>query len=93
MIIALYKESECCAKTEKGTTRFFKIMSGVRQECVLSPMLFIIIMDYTLRFTSGYRVKVSNKQLLDLVFTGDVVLLDESKERLQQLLCTITENA
>ena len=93
MIIALYEESECCVKTENGTTRFFKIMSGVRQGCVLSPMLFIIIMDYALRFTSGYGVKVSNKQLFDLDFADDVVLLEESKERLQQLLDTITENA
>ena len=93
MIIALYEESECCVKTENGTTRFFKIMSGLRQGCVLSPMLFIIIMDYALRFASGYGVKVNNKQLFDLDFADDVVLLEESKERLQQLLDTITENA
>ena len=41
----------------------------------------------------GYGVKVSNKQLFDLDFADDVVLLEESKERLQQLLDTITENA
>ena len=79
--------------TENGTTRFFKIMSGVRQGYVLFPMLFIITMDYALRFTSGYGIKVSNKQLFDLDFVDDVVLLEESKERLQQLLDTITENA
>ena len=47
----------------------------------------------TLRFASAYGVKVSNKQLFDLGFADDVVLLRESKERLQQLLDTITENA
>ena len=93
MIIALYEELEFCVKTENGTTRFFKIMSGVRQGCVLSPMLFIVIMDNALRFASGYGVKVSNKQLFDLDFADDFVLLEESKERLQQLLDTITENA
>ena len=56
-------------------------------------MLFIIIMDYALRFAAGYGVKVSNKQLFDLDFGDDVVLLEESKERLQQLLDTIIENA
>ena len=93
MIIALYKESECCVKTENGTTRFFNIMSGFHQGRVLFPMLFIIIMDYALRLASGYGVKISNKQLFDLDLADDVVLLEESKERLQQLLDTITENA
>ncbi|XP_065573351.1 uncharacterized protein LOC136035457 [Artemia franciscana] len=79
-------------KTENGTTIFFKIIPGVRQGCVLSLMLFIIIMDYALRFASGYRVKVGNKQLFDLDFADDVVLLEESKERLLQLFDTITEN-
>ena len=93
MIIVLYEESEYCIKTKNGTTRFFKIMSGFRQGCVLSPMLLIIIIDYTLRFASGYGVKVSNKPLFDMHFADDFVLLEESKERLQQLLDTITENA
>ncbi|KAK2717144.1 hypothetical protein QYM36_007324 [Artemia franciscana] len=56
-------------------------------------MLFIIIVDYALGFASGYGVKVSNKQLFDLKFTDDIVLLEESKERLQQLLDIVTENA
>jgi ATP-dependent Clp protease protease subunit len=49
MIISLCEETECCVKTENGTNRFFKIMSGVRQGCVISPFLFVIIMDYILR--------------------------------------------
>jgi len=49
-------------------------------------ILFIIIMDYALRFGSGYGVKVNNKQLFDLDLADDVVLLENSKERLQQLV-------
>ena len=56
-------------------------------------MLNIIVLDYALRFAMGYGVKVTNKKLFDLDFTDDVVLLEESKERLQQLLETITEYA
>ena len=50
---------------------------------------FYIYIDYALRFESGYGVKVSNKQLFDLDLADDVFLLEESKERLQQLLDTI----
>ena len=92
-MIVFCEESGCWIKTKNTTTRFFKITSGFRQGCVLSPMLFIIIMDYAMRFALGYRVKVSNKQLFNLDSVDNVVLLKESKERLQQLLDTITENA
>ena len=54
--MTLYKESECCVRTEYGETRFFKILSGVEQGCVLSPFLFVLEMDYVLRQVSGFGV-------------------------------------
>ena len=58
MIMAIYEDSECCVRTENGDIRFFKIMSGVKQGCVLSPFLFVIVMDYILRQSSGCGVKI-----------------------------------
>ena len=68
-------------------------MSGVRQGCIISLFLFVIVMDYILRRNSGYGVNVSSKQLYDLDFADDVVLLEDSKQRLQQLFDAITQNA
>ena len=93
MIMALYEDSECCVRTENGDTRFFKIMSGVKQGCVLSPFLFVIVMDYILRQSSGCGVKISSRQISDLDFADDVVLLEEAKQRLQLLLDAIDEKA
>ena len=93
MIIALYEDSECCVRTENGDTRFFKIMSGVKQGCVLSPFLFVIVMDYILRQSSGIGVKISSRLISDLDFADDVVLLEEAKLRLQLLLDAIDEKA
>ena len=31
LIITVYKETECCVRTENGVTRYFKIMTGVKQ--------------------------------------------------------------
>ena len=75
MIMALYEDSECCVRTENGDTRFFKIMSGVKQGCVLSPFLFVIVMDYILWQSSGCGVKISSQQISDMDFADDVVLL------------------
>ena len=36
----IYRNSRCCVRTESGTTEFFDIMTGDRQECILSPCYF-----------------------------------------------------
>jgi hypothetical protein len=50
-------------------------------------------MDFVLRQTSGFSVKVSGQQFTDLDFADDVVLLEEAKQRLQLLLDTIADKA
>ena len=91
LIIALYKETECCVRTEDGVTRYFKIMTGVKQGCVLSPLSFTVVMDYVLRQSTGCGVNVNNKQLADLDFTDDIVLLEHAKDQLQLLFDEISE--
>ena len=48
---ALYINSNCCVKTASAYTEFFEIVSGVRQACILSPFLFIIVIDFVMRRT------------------------------------------
>ena len=91
IINTVYEDSECCVRTENGDTRLFKIMSGVKQGCVLSPFLFVIVIDYILRQSSGIGVKISKRQISDLDFVNNVVLLEEAKLRLQLLLDSIDE--
>jgi len=50
-------------------------------------------MDYILRQVSGFGLKVSGQQLTDLDFADNVVLLEETKQRLQLLLDTIADKA
>ena len=93
LIMAFYENTECCIKTENGTTSYFKIMSGVRQGCVLSPFLFVILMDYVLREAAGFGITVGNKILSDLDFADDVALLEMTKQRLQELLNKVSVKA
>ena len=78
-------------KTELQDTS--KIMTGVKQGCVLSPLLFTLVMDYVLRQSTGYGVNVNNKQLADLDFADDIVLLEDAKDRLRLLFDEISEKA
>ena len=66
-------------------------MTGVKQGCVLSPLLFTIIMDYVLSQSTGYGVNVNSKQLADLDFADDIVLLEDAKDQLQLLFDEIPE--
>ena len=46
---ALYQNSSCCIKTVHGHTEYFEIVPGVRQECILSPFLFTIVIDFVMK--------------------------------------------
>ena len=44
-IPSLYICSQAAVRTREGETDWFKVKCGLRQGCVLSPLLFIIFMD------------------------------------------------
>ena len=44
----LYLNSICYIKTEKGATEPFDIIPGARQGCILSPLLFLLLIDYVM---------------------------------------------
>ena len=45
----MYANSMSTVRTSEGLTDCFDITSGVRQGCVLSPLLFIIYVDRTIK--------------------------------------------
>ena len=90
LIVALYENTECCVRTHDGNTRYFRIMSGVKQGCVLSPLLFVLVIDYVLRDCTGFGIQIGEaKKLANLDFADDIALIESSKNKLQYLLNTI----
>ena len=43
---AIYKNTKCCIRLGERNTKEFDIVTGVRQGCILSPFLFILVIDY-----------------------------------------------
>ena len=41
----LYTETKCCVRTAEGTSEAFEVKTGVRQGCILSPLLFNCFLD------------------------------------------------
>ena len=45
----LYDEGQSAVKWSGTVGEWFKVMTGVRQGCILSPVLFALIMDWIMR--------------------------------------------
>lgn len=74
---------------DEGYSEYFSIITGVRQGCILSLLLFLMVVDYVMRKTlEGAELGVNWREhgkLTDLDFVDDLALLEESTDHLQQL--------
>ena len=52
LISVLYKSFECSVLMDSTQTDYFPVKSGVRQGCILSPILFNITLDYIMGQTT-----------------------------------------
>uniref|UniRef100_A0A914VWQ7 Reverse transcriptase domain-containing protein n=1 Tax=Plectus sambesii TaxID=2011161 RepID=A0A914VWQ7_9BILA len=93
----LYEGSSCCVKMDDGTTDFFTIETGVRQGCVLSPFLFLLVMDFVLKRSMdipGAGIDWRNQsRLTDCDFADDVGMLATTKPALQRMTISLEEEA
>ena len=70
-IMALYEEAWTVVRTEDGDSDGFEVKVGLHQGSVLSPLLFLIVMEAV---TRDVRVGLP----WELLYTDDLVLMAES---------------
>ena len=85
-IRALYKDSEAMIRTDGGNTNWFDVTSGVRQGCVLSPLLLIVYMDRVTREANGDETK-----LIDSLFADEMSLMHKEESELQEHVAALDE--
>ena len=90
----MYAGQEATVRTGHGTTDWFQIGKGVRQGCILSPCLFNLH-EYIIRNTgldeAHTGIKIAGRNINNLRYADDTILMAESEEELKNLLIKVKE--
>ena len=93
----LYAGQEATVRTGHGTTDWFQIGKGVLQGCILSPCLFNLYAEYTMRNAGPDEaqtgIKTAGRNSNNLRYADDTTLKAENKEELKSLLMKVKEES
>jgi hypothetical protein len=79
VIRSMYEGAETAVKSRDGVSKGFQVEVGVHQGSVLSPLLFIIVLEALSR---GFRAGLP----FELLYADDLVLMAETEELLMEKL-------
>ena len=93
----LYADQEATVRTRHGTTDWFQIRKGVCQGCILSPCLFNLYAEYIMG-NAGLDeaqpgIKIAGRNINNLRYTDDTILMAENEEELKSLLMKMKEES
>ena len=97
LIKCMYQDNECAVVTSSGTSDWFKIKSGVKQDCNMSGFIFLMVIDWVMRKSTaenntGIRWNFTTK-LEDLDYADDIALISSNKDQLQRKLNKVSKYA
>ena len=88
IIRTFYEHFECGAIVENTQTESFPVKSGVRQGCILSPILFLVVIDWVMRKTTSGRPRGIQWTLFscweDLDFADELAVISATHSHLQE---------
>ena len=84
----IYRKVQSSVLLGGNRTAWFDIEVGLRQGCILSPLLFDIFINDLRDVVDqlGKGVKLGNSRVSILFFADDIVLLADSKKGLEEML-------
>ncbi|CAG2231612.1 unnamed protein product [Mytilus edulis] len=87
-IVSLYKSVECCVRVNGQLTDWFNVQCGLKQGCLLSPLLFNVYVNGLVTYICSLNVgiNIDEENVSILLYADDLVLLAGSESDLQVLL-------
>ena len=89
----LYGDQEATVKTRHGTTDWFHIGKGVHQDCIFSPCLFNLYVEYIMQNAgldeAQAEIKIGRRSINNLRYAVDTTLMAENEEELKNLLMRV----
>ena len=93
----LYAGQEATVRTGHGTTDWFQIGKRVCQGCILSSCLFNFYAEYIMRNAgldeAQAGIKIAGRNINNLRYTDDTILMAENEEELKSLLMKVKEES
>ena len=93
----LYAGQEAIVRTGHGTTDWFQIGKGVRQDCILSLCLFNLYTEYIMQSArldeAKSGIKTAGRNINNLRYSEYTTLMAESEEELKSLLMKVKEES
>ena len=97
IIQQMYEDATCQVIHDGKLTEPFTVQTGVRQGCLLSPSIFLMVIDWVMRqSTAGQKTGIQwtlTKHLEDLDFADDISLLSHRHQDAQEKLSRVAEEA
>ena len=93
----LFAGQEATVRTGYGMIDWFQIGKGVRQGCILSHCLFNLYAECIMRNTGleeePVGIKIARRNINNLRYADDTILMAESEEELKSLLMKVKEES
>ena len=92
IIRSMYDNTRAVYKIGELETGWVRSKRGVRQGCILSPILFgLYTEELAVRIKrTGLGIRVGNERLSCLLYADDIVIMSESKDELQSMLDAVS---
>ena len=93
MLKAIYEDVKTCIKSPMGLTDYLPCPLGVRQGCIISPIMFTLFLNDMKDFISldSYGVDIETIKLFVLLFADDLVIFAETVIELQRMINRLRE--